>query len=170
MCCVWYIYFVGIGGVGMGGIVEVLVNEGYQISGFDLVLNLVMQQLMNLGVMIYFNYCLENVCDVSVVVVFSVIFVDNLEIVVVYEVCILVICCVEMLVELMCFCYGIVIVGMYGKMIIIVMVFSIYVEVGFDLIFVNGGLVKAVGVYVCLGYGWYLIVEVDESDVLFLYL
>lgn len=170
MCCVWYIYFVGIGGVGMGGIVEVLVNEGYQISGFDLVLNLVIQQLLQFGVIIYFNYCLENVCDVSVVVVFSVILVDNLEIVVVYEVCILVICCVEMLVEFMCFCYGIVIVGIYGKIIIIVMVFSIYVEVGLDLIFVNGGLVKVVGVYVCFGYSCYLIVEVDESDVLFLYL
>lgn len=125
---------------------------------------------MNLGATIYFNYRSENVRDVSVVVVFSAIFVDNSEIVVVYEARISVIRRVEMLVELMRFRYGIVIVGTYGKTIIIAMVFSIYVEAGFDLIFVNGGLVKAAGVYARLGYGRYLIVEVDESDVSFLYL
>lgn len=75
-----------------------------------------------------------------------------------------------MLVEIMCFCYGIVIVGIYGKIIIIVMILMIYIEVGLDLIFVNGGLVKFVGKNAYLGVSCYLVVEVDESDVLFLYL
>ncbi len=80
-----HIHFVGIGGAGMGGIAEVLANEGYQISGSDLAPNPVTQQLMNLGATIYFNHRPENVRDASVVVVSSAISADNPEIVAAHE-------------------------------------------------------------------------------------
>lgn len=86
------------------------------------------------------------------------------------EKCILIICCVEMLVELMWFCYGIVVVGIYGKIIIISLILMIFVEVEYDFMFVIGGLFNSVGMNVCLGKSCYFIVEVDESDVLFFYL
>lgn len=76
-----HIHFVGIGGAGMGGIAEVLANEGYQISGSDLAPNPVTQQLTQLGATIYFNHRPENVRDASVVVVSSAISADNPEIV-----------------------------------------------------------------------------------------
>lgn len=80
-----HIHFVGIGGAGMGGIAEVLANEGYQISGSDLAPNPVTQQLASLGATIYFNHRPENVLDASVVVVSSAISADNPEIVAAHE-------------------------------------------------------------------------------------
>ena len=80
-----HIHFVGIGGAGMGGIAEVLANEGYQISGSDLAPNPVTQQLASLGATIYFNHRPENVRDASVVVVSSAISSDNPEIVAAHE-------------------------------------------------------------------------------------
>lgn len=98
-----HIHFVGIGGAGMGGVAEVLANEGYQISGSDLAPNPVTQQLMNLGATIYFNHRPENVRDASVVVVSSAISADNPEIVAAHEARIPVIRRAEMLAELMAF-------------------------------------------------------------------
>lgn len=110
-----HIHFVGIGGAGMGGIAEVLANEGYQISGSDLAPNPVTQQLMNLGATIYFNHRPENVRDASVVVVSSAISADNPEIVAAHEARIPVIRRAEMLAELMRFRHGIAIAGTHGK-------------------------------------------------------
>ncbi|EFI5560865.1 nicotinamide mononucleotide deamidase-related protein YfaY [Escherichia coli] len=135
-----HIHFVGIGGAGMGGIAEVLANEGYQISGSDLAPNPVTQQLMNLGATIYFNHRPENVRDASVVVVSSAISADNPEIVAAHEARIPVIRRAEMLAELMRFRHGIAIAGTHGKTTTTAMVSSIYAEAGLDPTFVNGGL------------------------------
>jgi len=164
------IHFVGIGGAGMGGIAEVLANEGYQISGSDLAPNAVTQQLTELGAKIFFNHRPENISKASVVVVSSAIASDNPEIVAAKEARIPVIQRAEMLAELMRFRHGIAIAGTHGKTTTTAMVASIYAQAGLDPTFVNGGLVKAAGVHARLGCSRYLIAEADESDASFLHL
>lgn len=164
------IHFVGIGGAGMGGIAEVLANEGYQISGSDLAPNAVTQQLTELGATIFFNHRPENISEASVVVVSSAIAGDNPEIVAAKEARIPVIQRAEMLAELMRFRHGIAIAGTHGKTTTTAMVASIYAQAGLDPTFVNGGLVKAAGVHARLGCSRYLIAEADESDASFLHL
>ncbi len=165
-----HIHFVGIGGAGMGGIAEVLANEGYQISGSDLAPNAVTQHLAGLGATLYFNHRPENVNDASVVVVSSAILPDNPEIVAAREARIPVIQRAEMLAELMRFRHGIAVAGTHGKTTTTAMVSSIYAEGGLDPTFVNGGLVKAAGTHARLGSSRYLIAEADESDASFLHL
>jgi UDP-N-acetylmuramate--alanine ligase len=165
-----HIHFVGIGGAGMGGIAEVLANEGYQISGSDLAPNAVTQQLTELGAQIYFNHRPENVLDASVVVVSTAISADNPEIVAAREARIPVIRRAEMLAELMRFRHGIAVAGTHGKTTTTAMVTSIYAEAGLDPTFVNGGLVKAAGTHARLGSSRFLIAEADESDASFLHL
>ena len=165
-----HIHFVGIGGAGMGGIAEVLANEGYQISGSDLAPNPVTQHLSALGATLYFNHRPENVIDASVVVVSSAISQDNPELVAAREARIPVIRRAEMLAELMRFRHGIAVAGTHGKTTTTAMVSSIYAEGGLDPTFVNGGLVKAAGTHARLGSSRYLIAEADESDASFLHL
>ena len=165
-----HIHFVGIGGAGMGGIAEVLANEGYHISGSDLAPNAVTQHLTSLGATIYFNHRPENVNDASVVVVSSAVAQDNPELVAAREARIPVIRRAEMLAELMRFRHGIAIAGTHGKTTTTAMVSSIYAEGGLDPTFVNGGLVKAAGTHARLGSSRYLIAEADESDASFLHL
>ncbi|ACS84460.1 UDP-N-acetylmuramate--L-alanine ligase [Musicola paradisiaca] len=165
-----HIHFVGIGGAGMGGIAEVLANEGYEISGSDLAPNAVTQQLTELGARIYFNHRPENVNDASVVVVSSAISLDNPEILAAHDARIPVIRRAEMLAELMRFRHGIAIAGTHGKTTTTAIVTSIYAEAGLDPTFVNGGLVKAAGTHARLGSSRYLIAEADESDASFLHL
>ncbi|MFJ5438893.1 UDP-N-acetylmuramate--L-alanine ligase [Pectobacterium brasiliense] len=165
-----HIHFVGIGGAGMGGIAEVLANEGYEISGSDLAPNTVTQQLTELGAQIYFHHRAENVLNASVVVVSSAITADNPEIVAAHDARIPVIRRAEMLAELMRFRHGIAIAGTHGKTTTTAMVSSIYAEAGLDPTFVNGGLVKAAGTHARLGSSRYLIAEADESDASFLHL
>ncbi|KAB8306188.1 UDP-N-acetylmuramate--L-alanine ligase [Erwinia endophytica] len=165
-----HIHFVGIGGAGMGGIAEVLANEGYEISGSDLAPNAVTQHLTALGVTIYFNHRPENVSDASVVVMSSAVAQDNPEIIAAREARIPVIRRAEMLAELMRFRHGIAVAGTHGKTTTTAMVSSIYAEGGLDPTFVNGGLVKAAGTHAKLGCSRYLIAEADESDASFLHL
>ncbi|PKH22726.1 UDP-N-acetylmuramate--L-alanine ligase [Enterobacterales bacterium CwR94] len=165
-----HIHFVGIGGAGMGGIAEVLANEGYAISGSDLAPNAVTQHLTQLGATVYFNHRAENVKDASVVVVSTAISQDNPEIMAAREARIPVIRRAEMLAELMRFRHGIAIAGTHGKTTTTAMVTSIYAEGGLDPTFVNGGLVKAAGTHARLGSSRYLIAEADESDASFLHL
>lgn len=165
-----HIHFVGIGGAGMGGIAEVLANEGYQISGSDLAPNAVTQQLTALGAQIYFHHRPENVKDASVVVVSTAIAADNPEIIAAHEARIPVIRRAEMLAELMRFRHGIAIAGTHGKTTTTALVTGIYAEAGLDPTFVNGGLVKAAGTHARLGSSRYLIAEADESDASFLHL
>ena len=165
-----HIHFVGIGGAGMGGIAEVLANEGYEISGSDLAPNAVTQHLSKLGATIYFNHRAENVSNASVVVVSTAVAQDNPEIIAAREARIPVIRRAEMLAELMRFRHGIAVAGTHGKTTTTAMVSSIYAEGGLDPTFVNGGLVKAAGTHARLGSSRYLIAEADESDASFLHL
>ncbi|PHM25987.1 UDP-N-acetylmuramate:L-alanyl-gamma-D-glutamyl-meso-diaminopimelate ligase [Xenorhabdus ehlersii] len=165
-----HIHFVGIGGAGMGGIAEVLANEGYQISGSDLAPNPVTQQLIALGATIYFNHRPENVRDASVVVASTAISAENPEIVAAREARIPVIRRAEMLAELMRYRHGIAVAGTHGKTTTTAMIAGIYAQAGLDPTFVNGGLVKAAGTHARLGSSRYLIAEADESDASFLHL
>ncbi len=165
-----HIHFVGIGGAGMGGIAEVLANEGYEISGSDLVPGAMTQQLSALGVRVHFHHHAKNVQGASVVVVSSAIPADNVEIMAAYEARIPVIRRAEMLAELMRYRHGIAVAGTHGKTTTTAMIASIYAQAGLDPTFVNGGLVKAVGTHARLGSSRYLIVEADESDASFLHL
>ncbi|PHM52298.1 UDP-N-acetylmuramate:L-alanyl-gamma-D-glutamyl-meso-diaminopimelate ligase [Xenorhabdus sp. KK7.4] len=165
-----HIHFVGIGGAGMGGIAEVLANEGYQISGSDLAPNPVTQQLIELGATIYFNHRAENVRNASVVVASTAIPADNPEIIAAREARIPVIRRAEMLAELMRYRHGIAVAGTHGKTTTTAMIAGIYAQAGLDPTFVNGGLVKAAGTHARLGTSRYLIAEADESDASFLHL
>ncbi|HDT4899241.1 TPA: UDP-N-acetylmuramate--L-alanine ligase [Proteus mirabilis] len=165
-----HIHFVGIGGAGMGGIAEVLANEGYAISGSDLAPNVVTQQLVALGATIYFNHRPENIRDASVVVVSTAISADNPEIIAAREACIPVIRRAEMLAELMRYRHGVAIAGTHGKTTTTAMISNIYAQAGLDPTFVNGGLVKSAGTHARLGCSRYLIAEADESDASFLHL
>lgn len=164
------IHFVGIGGAGMGGIAEVLANEGYDISGSDLAPNPVTRHLESLGATIYFGHHAKNVCGASVVVVSTAVSQQNAEITAAQEARIPVIRRAEMLAELMRFRHGIAVAGTHGKTTTTAMVTAIYAESGLDPTFVNGGLVKAAGTHARLGSSRFLIAEADESDASFLHL
>ncbi|AWX14995.1 UDP-N-acetylmuramate--L-alanine ligase [Mergibacter septicus] len=164
------IHFVGIGGAGMGGIAEVLLNEGYSITGSDLAENAVTQRLTALGAKISFQHQGKNVDNASVVVVSSAIKSDNPEVVAAREARIPVIQRAEMLAEIMRFRHGIAVAGTHGKTTTTAMIAMIYAQAGLDPTFVNGGLVKSVGTNAHLGLSRYLVAEADESDASFLHL
>lgn len=165
-----HIHFIGIGGAGMGGIAEVLANEGYEISGSDLAPNAVTQQLVALGATVYFNHRPENIRGASVVVVSTAISAENPEIIAAREARIPVIRRAEMLAELMRYRHGVAIAGTHGKTTTTAMISNIYAQAGLDPTFVNGGLVKSAGTHARLGCSRYLIAEADESDASFLHL
>nr|WP_086938447.1 UDP-N-acetylmuramate--L-alanine ligase [Thaumasiovibrio occultus] len=164
------IHFVGVGGAGMSGIAEVLVNEGYQISGSDISENAVTARLESKGARIYFGHNADNVAGASVVVVSTAINETNPELVAARELRIPVVRRAEMLAELMRYRHGIAVAGTHGKTTTTAMVTQIYSEAGLDPTFVNGGLVKSAGTNARLGCSRYLIAEADESDASFLHL
>lgn len=164
------IHFIGIGGAGMGGIAEVLANEGYQISGSDIQTNQVTDHLSTLGAEIFIGHRAENVNDASVVVVSTAIHSDNPEIQAAHERRIPVVRRAEMLAELMRYRHGIAIAGTHGKTTTTSLVASIYAQSGRDPTFVIGGLLNSAGTNARLGTGRYLIAEADESDASFLHL
>lgn len=164
------IHFVGIGGAGMGGIAEVLLNEGYHITGSDIAENAVTQRLSQNGAKIVFSHQAENVQGASVVVVSSAITADNPEVIAAHQARIPVIQRAQMLAEIMRFRHGIAIAGTHGKTTTTAMISMIYAEAKLDPTFVNGGLVKSAGKNAHLGCSRYLIAEADESDASFLHL
>lgn len=164
------IHFIGIGGAGMSGIAEVLLNEGYQVSGSDLSANLVTERLMGKGATVYIGHAEENVAKASVVVVSTAINEQNPEILAARAARIPVVRRAEMLAELMRFRHGIAVAGTHGKTTTTALVTQIYSEAGLDPTFVNGGLVKGTGTNARLGSSRILIAEADESDASFLYL
>lgn len=164
------IHFVGIGGAGMGGIAEVLLNEGYIVTGSDISESAVTNRLSALGAKIYFSHEAENVEEANVVVVSSAIKADNVEVVAARERRIPVIQRAQMLAELMRFRHGIAIAGTHGKTTTTAMISMIYTQAGLDPTFVNGGLVKSAGTNAYLGCSRYFIAEADESDASFLHL
>lgn len=165
-----HIHFVGIGGAGMSGIAEVLINEGYHISGSDLADNATTQHLRHIGATIYATHAAQNVVGASVIVISSAIAPDNPELIAAQTARIPVIRRAEMLAELMRFRYGIAVAGTHGKTTTTAMITSIYAQGGLDPTFVNGGLVKAAGTNARLGSSRYLVAEADESDASFLHL
>lgn len=164
------IHFVGIGGAGMGGIAEVLLNEGYHVTGSDITPGTVTDRLRGLGAELFFGHHAENINGASVVVVSSAIKLDNAEVIAAHEARIPVVRRAEMLGELMRFRHGIAIAGTHGKTTTTSLMASIFAEAGVDPTFVIGGLLNSAGSNARLGAGRYLIAEADESDASFLHL
>lgn len=162
------IHFVGIGGVGMCGIAEVLMREGYYITGSDIIQNDITRYLIKLGIKIFFGHQKNNINKADVIVISSAITIDNPEIVAAKDVHIPIIRRAEMLSEIMRFRYGIAISGTHGKTTTTTMIANICIEAGLDPIVINGGRMKSEGVNVHFGYGRHLIAEADESDGSFL--
>jgi len=164
------IHFVGIGGTGMSGIAEVLLNLGYQVSGSDIKASQVTDRLAALGVTITIGHKRENITQVDVVVVSSAIDRSNEEVDEAYINRIPVIPRAEMLAELMRFRFGIAIAGTHGKTTTTSLTASLLAEGGLDPTFVIGGRLNSAGTNAKLGLGNYLVAEADESDASFLYL
>src|SRR5437899_701541 len=163
-----HIHFVGIGGIGMSGIAEVLLNLGYKISGSDLKSSPVTQRLAGLGATIFEGHSSENVTGAEVVVVSSAITPDNPEVTEARNLHIPVIRRAEMLAELMRLKYGVAIAGMHGKTTTTSMVAAVLAAGGLDPTVVVGGRVDAMSSNARLGRSQYLVAEADESDRSFL--
>jgi UDP-N-acetylmuramate--alanine ligase len=164
------IHFIGIGGAGMAGIAEVLLNLGYAVSGTDLQLTSVTQRLSGLGARVAEGHAAEHVRDADVVVVSSAVAADNPEIVAAHARRIPVVRRAEMLGELMRFRYGIAIAGTHGKTTTTSLIASVLAEAKLDPTFVIGGRLESANANAKLGLGQYLVAEADESDASFLHL
>jgi UDP-N-acetylmuramate--alanine ligase len=163
------VHFVGIGGIGMSGIAEVLLNLGYKVSGSDLKSSAVTRRLAGLGAAIFEgHHAAENICGAEVVVTSSAIAQENPEVVEAHKLHIPVIQRAEMLAELMRLKYGIAIAGMHGKTTTTSMVAAVLAAGGLDPTVVVGGRVDAMGSNARLGKSQYLVAEADESDRSFL--
>lgn len=164
------IHFIGIGGTGMNGIAEVLLNQGYQVSGSDMAKSAVIERLQSKGASITIGHCADNVAGVDVVVTSTAVRADNAEVLAAKEKNIPVIPRAEMLAELMRFCFGIAVAGTHGKTTTTSLVASILGEAGLDPTYVIGGRLNSSGANAKLGESKYLVAEADESDASFLYL
>ncbi len=162
------IHFVGIGGIGMSGIAEVLLNLGYKVSGSDLKSSSVTQRLASLGATTFEGHRAENIAGAEVVVTSSAIAAENPEVTEAHKLHIPVIQRAEMLAELMRLKYGIAIAGMHGKTTTTSMVAAVLAAGGLDPTVVVGGRVDAMGSNARLGKSQYLVAEADESDRSFL--
>lgn len=165
-----HIHFVGIGGAGMCGIAEVLLNLGYQVSGSDQVSSANTERLAQAGAKIFFSHHASNIEGVDVVVISSAINRDNAELQAAHANRIPVVPRAEMLAELMRFRQGIAIAGTHGKTTTTSLTASVLAEAGLDPTFVIGGKLNSAGTNARLGAGEYLVAEADESDASFLYL
>jgi len=164
------IHLVGIGGAGMGGIAEVLLNLGYRVQGSDLKSNTVTQRLSRLGAHVVYGHGAQNVADADVVVVSSAVAEDNVEVRAAVEQRIPVVPRAQMLGELMRFRYSIAVAGTHGKTTTTSLVASVLAEGGLDPTFVIGGRLKSADSNAKLGAGRYLVAEADESDASFTHL
>jgi len=164
------IHFVGIGGVGMGGIAEVLLNLGYTVQGSDLSDSRVTNRLRGLGAEVFIGHRGSNVGDADLVVVSSAIDPANPEIATAREERLPIVRRAEMLAELMRFRYAIAVAGTHGKTTTTSLVASILAEAGEDPTFLIGGRLKSADTNGRLGDGHYLVAEADESDASFIHL
>ena len=164
------IHFVGIGGTGMSGIAEVLLNLGYAVQGSDLKQNPVTRRLAARGARIFTGHAAENVTGADVVVVSSAVATDNPEVAAAQAARVPVVQRAEMLGELMRFRQSIAVAGTHGKTTTTSLVASILAEGGVDPTFVIGGLLKSAGSNARLGTGKFLVAEADESDASFTHL
>lgn len=164
------IHFVGIGGIGMSGIAEVLFNMGYRVQGSDISDGTMTSHLRALGIKIFIGHHAGNVKDCDVVVVSSAIQANNPEVLQAREQNIPVIQRAEMLAELMRFRFGIAVAGTHGKTTTTSLIAAVLTKAGLDPTFVVGGKVNSAGGNARLGEGRYLVAEADESDASFLHL
>ena len=164
------IHFVGIGGAGMAGIAEVLLNLGYAVRGSDLKQTSVTERLKKLGAEIFEGHAAAHLGDADVVVVSSAVASDNAEVLAAKARRIPVVQRAEMLGELMRFRFGIAIAGTHGKTTTTSLIASVLAEGGLDPTFVIGGRLKSADANARLGEGRYLVAEADESDASFLHL
>ena len=165
-----HLYFVGIGGSGMNGIAQVLINLGYRVSGSDLSENAATEHLRAMGAIIYNSHNADQIEGCDAVVVSTAIREDNPEVAAAREQRIPVVRRAEMLAELMRFRYGIAVAGTHGKTTTTSLATSLLAEGGLDPTFVIGGLLNSAGANAKLGESDYLVAEADESDASFLYL
>jgi UDP-N-acetylmuramate--alanine ligase len=163
-----HIHFVGIGGVGMSGIAEILFNLGYTISGSDLADSGTLQRLSQLGIKTYVGHAASNVNGADAVVTSTAVQADNPEVITAREKRIPVVPRALMLAELMRLKQGIAIAGTHGKTTTTSLVASVLAEAGLDPTFVIGGRLNSAGANARLGQGDYIVVEADESDASFL--
>jgi UDP-N-acetylmuramate--alanine ligase len=164
------IHFVGIGGSGMGGIAEVLLNLGYAVQGSDLKPNAVTARLQEQGATVHFGHDAANIAGADVVVVSTAVSRENPEVARALDQRIPVVPRAEMLGELMRFRSAIAVAGTHGKTTTTSLVASVLAEGGEDPTFVIGGRLKSAGSNARLGAGRYLVAEADESDASFLHL
>ena len=164
------IHFLGIGGAGMSGIAEVLVNQGYEISGSDLVRSAATARLESLGATVFEGHAREQIDGADVVVVSSAVGEDNPELAAAHQERVPVVARAEMLGELLRYRHGIAIAGTHGKTTTTSLLVAIYQAAGRDPTFVVGGLLESAGTHARLGGSRTIIVEADESDASFLYL
>lgn len=162
------IHFVGIGGIGMSGIAEVLLNLGYKVSGSDLRESDTTERLRGLGGQIYIGHAAENLTNVDVVVTSTAVQTDNPEVIEARRRMVPVIPRAEMLAELMRMKYGIAIAGTHGKTTTTSMVATVLTHAGIDPTIVIGGKLNTLGSNAKLGKGDFLVAEADESDGSFL--
>ncbi|MGH2394814.1 MAG: UDP-N-acetylmuramate--L-alanine ligase, partial [Candidatus Limnocylindria bacterium] len=163
-----HIHFVGIGGIGMSGIAEILLNLGYRVSGSDQKRNETIERLERLGAKIVIGHQASNVEGVHVLVYSSAVSRDNVEVQAARQHQVPTIPRAEMLAELMRLKYGIAVAGTHGKTTTTSMVGAVLAEGRFDPTIVVGGRVTNLGSNARLGQGEYLVAEADESDGSFL--
>jgi UDP-N-acetylmuramate--alanine ligase len=164
----YHIHFVGIGGIGMSGIAELLLNLGYKVSGSDVKCSDITDRLKELGGAIFKGHAAENIKGADVVVVSSAIDPDNPEVQAAGQSSIPVIPRAEMLAELMRLKYSIAIAGAHGKTSTTSIVAAVLAEGGLDPTVVIGGKLKSIGSNAVLGEGDFIVAEADESDGSFL--
>jgi len=164
------VHFVGIGGIGMSGIAEVLVNLGYAVSGSDLKHTPVTERLAALGARVSEGHAAERVGDAQVVVISTAVAADNPEVLEAQRLQIPVIPRAEMLAELMRLKFNVAVAGAHGKTTVTSMVAVMLAEAGLDPTAVIGGRLDVFGSSARLGKGELMVVEADESDRSFLYL
>ncbi|UCE81853.1 MAG: UDP-N-acetylmuramate--L-alanine ligase [Deltaproteobacteria bacterium] len=165
----YHIHFIGIGGIGMSGIAELLLNIGHRVSGSDLTETEITRRLETLGAKIYYGHASQHVADAEVAVVSSAVAPDNPEVVAAEkDYHIPVIRRAEMLAELMRLKYAVLVAGAHGKTTTTSMVGTVMAEGGLDPTVVIGGRLNAWGTNAKLGQGDFVVAEADESDGTFL--